>query len=86
MLKIKWLLLLLLGVFHYNFMNAQFLRNQMAQQRVREAKEEKDLEMRKLFESKNLSYPPNTLLFRTSKKIIYLKYGQKTKKQGLLCW
>ncbi len=68
MLKIKWLLLVLLLVFHADVMNAQFLKNQMAQQRVKEAKEEKDLEMKKLFESKNLSYPPKTLLFRTFKK------------------
>lgn len=68
MLKIKWLLFPLLLVFHCNFVNAQFLKNQMAQQRVKEAKEEKDLEMKKLFESKNLSYPPKNLFFRTFKK------------------
>lgn len=48
--------------------HAQFLKNQLAQSRVKEAKEEKDDDLKKLFESKGLVYPSNELFFRAFKK------------------
>jgi murein L,D-transpeptidase YafK len=68
MLKIKFLIASFLLFLLSNAMNAQFLKNQIAQARVKGAKEEKDKAMKDLFESKNIVYPPKQLFFRTFKK------------------
>ncbi len=48
--------------------NAQFLSNQLAQERVKEAKKEKDEFLKQLFKEKGLPYPPKELFFRAFKK------------------
>lgn len=68
MLKINILIVFIFAFSCFNPMNAQFLKNQLAQERVKEAKQEKDALMKALFESKKLTYPPKQLLFRTFKK------------------
>lgn len=57
--------LILLSVYP---MNAQFLSNQLAQTRVKEAQKAKDVLMQQLFTEKGLSYPPKELFFRAFKK------------------
>lgn len=46
----------------------QFLKQQLAQSRVKEAKADTDMELKRLFEEKGLSYPSNQLFFRVFKK------------------
>lgn len=82
MLKTKLLLLLLINFFALTKMNAQFLKNQLAQERVKEAKEETDALMKALFESKKLTYPPKQLLFRTFKKEYLFEVWAKDEKTG----
>ncbi|SFF39012.1 hypothetical protein [Thermoflexibacter ruber] len=63
-------------------MNAQFLSNQLAQTRVKEAQKAKDVLMQRLFTEKGLSYPPKELFFRAFKKENLFEMWAKDDKTG----
>ena len=60
--------------------NSQFERNQLAHEKVKEARAEKEPMLRELFDSKGLAYPPQALFFRTFKQDnIFEMWAKNTK-------